>query len=702
MPSPITFVPFRLEAEPARLWHGTREMALRPRSVAVLAYLAMHPERLVSKEELRQHVWEGAHLSDTVLRVCVQEIRAALGDRADAPTYLETLRGQGYRFLGGREARVALAQRTGLVVGRQREIEQLVAAFHRAAAGERQFVLLSGEPGIGKTTLFERFVARMAAQDGVRVVQSQCVMRYGEGEAYGPLLDALGRLGRGPQGNELMRVLRRSAPMWLVQLPGLVSEPELERLQHQVQGATRERMVRELCEALEVLTAETPLIVVLEDLHWADVSTLAFLGTLAQRPEPARLLLLGAYRPADAVLHAPVLREVTQELRGRGRCDELVLELLGEADVSAYLAGRLGGGVAETLVRLVFERSGGNPLFMVNLLEHLVRQDVLRQVDGQWGVSDETDLALTQVPEGLQPLILHRVEALPEVDRQVLEVASVAGVSFTTAAVAAGLEQTLAEVETHCESMAKQGDFLEAIVVSEWFDGTLSGRYRFRHALYQQVLYEQIGALRRVHLHRRMAARLEAGYGPQVHQIAAALAFHCEQGRDLPHAVCYRELCGTQALGRHAYREAIEHLTRALEGLERIPDTPQRRHQELDLIMALGPALIATQGYAAPEVEQLYARAQARLEGALRLAPEGSRHKVAEAESCFRQAIEVAREQQATSLELRAATSLAHLWQQQGKRQDAYDLLAPVYEWFTEGFDTADLQEAKALLEELT
>ena len=133
--SEIVFGPFRLETAPARLWQGNREIALRPRSLAMLIYLATHPHELVTKEALRQHVWAGAHLTDTVLRVCVQEIRAVLGDSAAAPTYLTTIRGEGYRFLVGHEAPVASAASPEILVGREREIEQLAEAFRRAAEG---------------------------------------------------------------------------------------------------------------------------------------------------------------------------------------------------------------------------------------------------------------------------------------------------------------------------------------------------------------------------------------------------------------------------------------------------------------------------------------------------------------------------------------------------------------------------------------
>ena len=150
--------------------------------------------------------------------------------------------------------------------------------------------------------------------------------------------------------------------MWLVQLPGLVDPNEVAQLQRQIGGATPERMTRELCNTIQVLAAKIPLVLVLEDLHRADVSTIDFLATLAQRPESARLLVLGTYRLADAVLYAQNLRSVVRDLRAQRRCDELLLELLSAQDVASYLRGRLGGDVTDSLAAMVFQRSNGNPL----------------------------------------------------------------------------------------------------------------------------------------------------------------------------------------------------------------------------------------------------------------------------------------------------------------------------------------------------
>jgi hypothetical protein len=197
----LTFGPFRLDLTHCRLWRGAQIIGLRPRSLAVLRYLVEHPGRLVTKAELRQHVWAGTHVTDTVLRVSVKEIRAALGDVAATPQYLETVGSQGYRFLVGGDQNVPSRLVPGPVVGRQCEVEALEQWYQRAAGGRRQLVFVSGEAGIGKTTVIDLWLARLAAGNRVRGVRGQCVEHYAEGKPYLPLLEALGQLSRESRGS---------------------------------------------------------------------------------------------------------------------------------------------------------------------------------------------------------------------------------------------------------------------------------------------------------------------------------------------------------------------------------------------------------------------------------------------------------------------------------------------------------------------
>src|SRR5262245_37196009 len=171
----LTFGPFRLDVTQGQLWRGDQVLPLRHRSLEMLRYLAEHSGRLVTKAELRHHVWAGTHVTDTVLRVCAREIRVVLGDAADAPEYLETVGRRGYRFLAGDDREDCPPHLAGPFVGRQGEIETLQTWFQRAAQGARQFVLVNGEAGVGKTTLVEQWLAGPVTGSRVQIVWGQCV-----------------------------------------------------------------------------------------------------------------------------------------------------------------------------------------------------------------------------------------------------------------------------------------------------------------------------------------------------------------------------------------------------------------------------------------------------------------------------------------------------------------------------------------------
>jgi len=607
----LTFGPFRLDVAHGRVWRGEQVTALRPRSVAMLRYLVEHPRRLVTKAELRQHVWGGTHVSNTVLRVCVQEIRAALGDSATAPSYLETVEREGYRLLVGGDLEVPPALMPGPLVGRQREVEALERWFQRAAHSTRQLAFVSGEAGVGKTTVVDLFLARLGVGSAVRMARGQCVEQYGEGEPYLPVLEALGQLSRGPGHRDVLAALRRYAPMWLVQLPGLLPEVELERLQRQVQGATPARMLRELAEVLDVLTADVPLLLVLEDLHWSDRSTVEALTSVAQRREPARLLVLGTYRPAEAAIRGHPLRGMAQELCGRGQAVELRVELLPVEDVAAYLAGRLGGPVAVSLAAFIHARTEGHALFLVNIVEHLVRQGLVVRHEGEWTLRAGVEAQVASLPEEVRQLLLRRIEALPPEVRQVLEAASVVGEAFEVAVVAASTECPVEEVEAWCEALAAQHHVIEDTGPTAGPDGMRGGGYRFQHVLYQQVLYEQVGTGRRGRLHRRIGVRLEATAGARAGDIAAQLAVHFERGGDVQRAVSYWQQVGDNAARRNAHPEAIASLRKGLALLATVPDSPERTRHELTLQLILGELLMAAKGMSSPEAGDVYTRAHA-------------------------------------------------------------------------------------------
>ncbi|MBI3802044.1 MAG: AAA family ATPase, partial [Deltaproteobacteria bacterium] len=637
------FGSYRLDREHIQLWRGAQEVKLTGKAFAVLRYFVAHPGQLVTKDDLFAAAWPETVVSDATLASCIQEVRQALRENAKKPRYLETVHRRGYRFIApltpappvpGSRFQVPSSsakdkiQQLGTwnvrletpLVGRETELAQLYGWLDKAAMGERQVVFVTGEAGIGKTALVDTFVAHLGArgdapgeEEAVRLGRGQCIEHYGAGEPYLPLLEALGRLCREAGGKQLIEVLHQHAPTWLVQMPALLNATELEALHRKVAGATKERMLRELTEAVEVLTAERPLVLWVEDLQWCDHSTLDWLAFVARRRERARLLVLGSYRPVETIVREHPLRAVKQELQVHGQCAELALGLLSEAAVGEYLAARFAGGVRDRvplqrLARTIHRRTDGNPLFMVNVADHLLSQGALVQADGQWTLKREGEATAT-VPENLQQMIEQRLAQVNPTARLILEVASVAGVEFSAAAVAVGAEMVLEAVEEHCAELARREQFLRTSGTSEWPDRTVATRYSFQHALYQEVLYERLSAGRRRQVHQRIGEREEQAYGERAREIAAELAVHFEQGRDYRRAVQYLQQAGENATQRSAHVETISHLTKALELLKAFPDTPERLPQELGLQLPLIAPLSATKGYGAPEVERVCARA---------------------------------------------------------------------------------------------
>jgi DNA-binding winged helix-turn-helix (wHTH) protein/predicted ATPase len=615
----VEFPPFRLDLANQELWRASERLPLRAKPFAVLAFLAMHPARLVLREELVRAVWPDTHVGEGLLRGYVRELRAVLGDDAAAPRFIETVARRGYRFVApvrsdddaaGADAppRAVEGWRASLI-GRGPELGELERRFAEAGTGARQIVFVTGEAGIGKTTLVDGFV-RAVADRGAWTARGQCVEHFGACEAYLPVLEALGRLGRLPHGEEVVAVFARHAPTWLVELPALVADAELEAVRRRVQGATRERMLREFADAVEVLTATRPLVLVLEDLHWSDPSTLDLLSSLARRRGPARLLVIGTYRTAEVAGRAHPLATIKQELQLHDQCSELALRALDVDEVGEYLAARFPREpLAPPLVRSIHQATEGNPLFVVNLLDYWAAHGMPIHPEERVSPGGGVTAVWGGVPDTLRQMIERQLERLPDEPRRLLEAASVVGREFSAAAVAAALEERAEQVDERCEELAERQLFLRPRGIDAAASSTVAGRYEFLHALYRQVLYERLPATRRVRLHRRIGEWQERIYGGLVDEHAAELAVHFEQAHEHERALRYLDAAARNAMRRHACHEAAALLGRALERLASLPPGADRRPRELSLQMALGTALLMARGYAAPEVKRAYARA---------------------------------------------------------------------------------------------
>ncbi len=607
----LTFPPFRLDPDNASLWRGHRPVRLTPKAFDVLAYLVEHRGELVTRDALLDAVWSGTVVSQAVLKVCVREIRVALGDRTDTPRFVQTVHRRGYRFIadvaeldaraerpevsGRPKAEPGLAvdpryRRPSHLVGREAALDRLWLGLDAAWRGRRQVVFVTGEPGIGKTAVVAAFLERVTADQRVWIAHGQCVEMYGTREPYLPVLEALARLCRAGGGEWLVGELRRLAPTWLVQMPWLLVPGDRDELQRELLGATRERMLREMAEAVEALTAEAPLVLVLEDLQWSDAATLDLLGLLARRQEPAQLLVIATYRPTDVTASPHPLTDLKIDLQLQGRCEDLSLDLLGEPEVMAYLRDRFeGSALPPELARVIHQRTEGNPLFMVSVVDDLVAHGVIAPSSGRWELCAVLEDVELGVPESLRHMIERQLGRLGPDEQRVLEAASASGMEFRAASVAAALAQPPRRVEEWADALARRQLFVRSLGEREWPDRTVTSRYGFIHALHRNTLYQRIPLARRRELHQRIGEREEAGHGARASEVAAELATHFERAGDDSRAGRYLAQAAANATRRHANREAVGYLDRALDIAGRLP-AGERAALQLALVQQRGLA----------------------------------------------------------------------------------------------------------------
>src|SRR5262245_13731375 len=623
-PVPLfAFDSFQMDISRYRLSRGRREIPLRRKSGDVRRHLRERAGFLVTKDAIHRDVWPDVAVSDDALTKSIAELRRALGDTRSRARYIETVHGRGFRFIaevreiravrpepkpGPNAAPVITREADARFVGRQSEIERLGECLRRAGQRERQLVFITGEAGIGKTTLAEAFLhSRDVRAPDVLVLHGQCIKQRGQREPYMPVLEALERVLSAPVGAELVPLFRRVAPCWYVQIPRLLSEGEPAGFQAAMMTAPPERMLREIGAFLESAAGRSTIVLLLEDLHWSDNATADLLSFLAERRDPARLLVIGTFRPAEASTHEHPIREVRQTLRAHRRCVDLALDYLSTSEVAEYLRDRFGKAM-EKLAALVHHRTDGNPLFVVALVEELIRREQLVRTDRGWVSSAPPDRLELAIPEGLLEMVSMQFQSLPADERLLLEAASVVGATFTPATVARTVGREAEGVDAVSQQMVRAHLFLSASAGGTG-DRTPALRYEFAHALHHQVIYEQIPRLRRQRLHLQVAEALESTSGERLPEVAPELSVHFEQGGEPFRAAKYLHMCVARAQQRQAQHEAIACAELALDLLERVPDSAERRQSELDLRLLLGVSLNLTRGFSARAVRDNYERA---------------------------------------------------------------------------------------------
>jgi predicted ATPase len=586
---------FQLDTRNECLWQNGTRVGLTPKPFAVLRYLVENPQRLVTYDELLEKLWPETYVQPQVLRTYVLELRKVLGDSVESPQFIRTVPGRGYWFLAPVEDDLGYAAdnrrpqpgpQPGHIVGRRQELERLTGLLRHAAHGNRQVIFITGETGIGKTALIDLFCRQRCSEDQVCIARGQCVEGFAGKEAYYPVVEALGQLCSPSEGKKYAHVMQQKAPSWYTQLTAIHNDASTP-MAAPVRG---ERMLNEICEAIDVMASEKTLVLVFEDLHWADLPTLDLISALARRRQAARLLLLGSYRPAEVSAGQHPLKRLKQDLVTHKLCTDVALGPLERDAVREYLLKELNvqessvqksnqETLPKGLASFVHQHCEGNPLFMIAMLEHLIAQGFIRQEAGVWQLRSALAEIDMGVPTALSEMIEMQIDRLDSADQRLLEAASLIGVIFPAWAAAAALDGDLEEIEDQYEKLTRRLHFLHPAGHDELPDGTRSAFYVFAHGLYREVLRARQSPARRAKRHLRVAEKLETLFAGREMDVSNELALHFEAAAEwtrAAHALC--TAAGT-AVRRGARDEGVKLTERALRLLENLSE-PERQAAE--------------------------------------------------------------------------------------------------------------------------
>jgi serine/threonine protein kinase/tetratricopeptide (TPR) repeat protein len=492
------------------------------------------------------------------------------------------------------------------VVGREIEKLALKEEFIAATSGQASMVCVSGEPGIGKTTLVEDFLSEISQGSLYLVARGRCSERLAGAEAFLPILDAIEDLLNKDQDGRIRDAFQTHAPSWTRQVAPFDTGPA-----GSAQPASQERLKRELAAFLSAVCAMQPLVLFLEDIHWADTSTVDLLAYVATRLNHERLFTIVTFRPSELQLAQHPFLALKLDLQTRGFARELPLAFLTENEVRALLALKFpGSSFPAELSRMIHSRTEGSPLFVADVAQYLRTKDVIREIGGVWTLSGSLPDLERELPESMRSMVQRKISQLSESDSQLLVAASVQGHSFDSTVVSSALGRDPAEVEERLDDLERVYTFVNRRDEYEYPNGTLTTRYRFVHVLYQNALYASLSVSRKVQISKAIGEALLKVHKGVPGPVAAELGFLFENARESDRASEYFALAARNAARVFATQEAAMLARRGLAMLAKVEESPERMNRELSLQSVLGTSLAASQGYAAPDVLVAMARAR--------------------------------------------------------------------------------------------
>jgi DNA-binding winged helix-turn-helix (wHTH) protein len=563
------FGEFELDEDRCELRRSGQVVELRRKVFDVLRYLVAHGNRLVSKEELLSGVWPGETIHEAVIAQNVAILRRALGDSRQAATAIQTVHGRGYRFVAAVTLQAPLAAPSTALdappvprlpfVGREQVMQELERLLEAARAGSGRFGVITGEAGIGKTRTLEELASAATAR-GVRVLEGRC--HEGEGApAYWPwkqILQAAAREGE----RALFSDLSRSEPL--------------------DSADARFRLFESITAYLSRIARAQPLLLIFDDLHWADEATLHLLRFLSREVRALPLLVLGTSRDPDS--HAAPTGALLSSLIGGTHVHRIYLSGLSPTATRELVATTLDRDLGEPTLRELHALTEGNPFFVHEIARLFAGDAAGAAGGGDWRLC---------LPRRVREVIGLRMQTLGPTAQRVLSLASVIGRDFSVAVLEQVAELPRAELLGLLEAAtrARIVSELDARSAGEGPAPAPPGHYRFAHALIRESLYGALPEPERVRLHEQVGRTLEALFGVDAEAHVSELAQHfyrAASGGDVERAVAYCTRAAEQALDTLAFEQAVFHYRRALEALAcRLPIDEQRR---FSLKLALGSA----------------------------------------------------------------------------------------------------------------
>ncbi len=507
-----------------------------------------------------------------------------------------------YEVLGTGPLRTKLqvSARRGLTrfVGRYMELDQLQRAFAQAKDGQGQIVGVMGDPGLGKSRLFHEF--KQSVHNRCLVLEAWGVS-HGQSSPYLPLIELLKHYFQIEPGDEerqrRQKVIGQVLELdWSLEdtLPYVfallgINDPtsSLHQMDPQIR---RQRTFAALTRLLLRESHNQPLVLIVEDLHWIDTETQGALDALTKKLAAAPILLLVNYRPEY------------QHDWSRQTYTQLRLAPLGKAEATELLTFLLGTETSlRALKALILDKTEGTPFFMEEVVQTLIEEGALLGQRGNYRLAQAP--SELHISPNVQGVLAARIDRLEPPEKELLQQLAIIGRQFPLGLIKQVVPQPEAELYGLLSALQAKEFLYEQPAFPEV-------EYIFKHALTQEVAYGTVLQEQRKALHERTGQAIERRYETSLDDHYSVLAHHYSHSDNTEKAVTYLGLAGQQAVQRSAYAEAMRHTTAALELLQTLPDTPKRSQRELPLQITLGPALQATKGWAAPDVEKVYTRAR--------------------------------------------------------------------------------------------